>query len=337
MDGKSLLNFLEIICNSDSLPPESFLIEKMEEVIGILELEDKYRPRSSSGCLGGLLDFSDQKKTIIIVPDIHGRRNFLLKILKFEVEGKSIFDLLLQKEAIIVCVGDAIHTERKPEDRNRWIKAYEEFSSGRVVNDFMQEEMIYDVNTLLMLAELKITFPENFHFLKGNHENIDNSCSHGNRSFRKYAQEGKMVTSFILDYYSEAALHVIKCYENALPLVCLFDSVVISHAEPVKSYTRQDIIDGLTCDDVVYGLTWTGNDVAEKNSVINTCRNLKVDMQSVLWFGGHRPVPGNYLLRQNGLYIQIHNPDRMNIAVLKYGCEFNPETDIVCVDNGGGF
>ena len=45
--------------------------------------------------------------------------------------------------------------------------------------------------TLCALLLLKINFPQNFHFLKGNHENIYNITENGDFAFKKIADEGQ--------------------------------------------------------------------------------------------------------------------------------------------------
>ena len=56
-----------------------------------------------------------------------------------------------------------------------------------------------------------------------------------------------------------------------------------------------------------------------------------LDIANYVYFGGHRPVKENYRLRQNGKFIQIHNPKLQNIVLVRPDRKFNPETDIVSV------
>ena len=51
-----------------------------------------------------------------------------------------------------------------------------------------------------------------------------------------------------------------------------------------------------------------------------------------LYFGGHRPIQGNYSLRQNGKYVQIHNPDRQNIVLVYKDRPIDLDANIVQVD-----
>ena len=60
--------------------------------------------------------------------------------------------------------------------------------------------------------------------------------------------------------------------------------------------------------------------------------NPSAKRSGVLWFGGPRPVKdGKYLLRQDGTYLQLHNPNEMNVAIVVPEKKFNPEIDIKSV------
>ena len=325
---KRLCNYKE----QKTLPDERFLLELGDEAASVLEAESPiYRPRDKKGRSGGLLDFSKDGRSVIIVPDIHARRDFIFRILSHKINSKRILDLVADEEVIMVCVGDAVHAETIPFARDRWLRAYEGFENGNTGNDAMKEEMTDSLYTVAMLMELKKEFPLSFHFLKGNHENITNSSENGDHAFRKFALEGAMVKEFITDYYSEALLHVLNCYESNLSLAAIFDTFAVSHAEPRETYTREEIVNYHEHPDVIDGFTWTANDEAEEGSVINTFKNLNplADMERILWFGGHRPVKGELEKRQQGRYIQIHNPDLMNIVVMDRKRIFDPETSII--------
>ena len=105
---------------------------------------------------------------------------------------------------------------------------------------------------------------------------------------------------------------------------------IVSHAEPMRAFSKQELIDGRLYPGVVQGLTWTDNGEAANESVNKTIKNLTGydDTENYVWLGGHRPVTENFRVRQNGMYIQIHNPSRQNIALVQPDKKFNPETDI---------
>lgn len=343
--SKKLKSFLEDISFSKKLPEHDYLFTLADAATATLETEVcNYRPAAHLNTLGGLVDFvnsGNEKLPLIIVPDLHARSYFVRNILNFtlpedfctsvvngEAERISVYRALAEDKVRIVFVGDLLHSELR--GRLRWMQALEEFSAGIYDGKAMTEEMTEGLTLLSMVMELKTAFPANVHILKGNHENIMNERSPGNYPFRKFANEGEMVKEFMSCVYGDDVLMVISCFEKSLPLVAAFPDCVISHAEPLRAFSRKEIINGLNSDEVVLGLTWTENNVAQNGSVAKMLEELTKNSDA-LYFGGHRPIQGNFALRQNGKYVQIHNPDRQNIMLVYKDKPIDLENDIVQV------
>ena len=193
----------------------------------------------------------------------------------------------------------------------------------------MDEEMAEGLDVLEVVARFQIAYPANFHFLKGNHENIANEHGEGNFPFRKYAYEGDMVREWILEFAGEELLDAIYRWEKALPLAAVGNRFLVAHAEPRNAYTPRDIIDAYMQPDVIAGLTWTDNGQAEPDSAADTLAGFFPGDNGSLMFGGHRPVPGLYLLHQGGRYVQINTPGRWAVAMLRSIEDFEPERDII--------
>ena len=88
-----------------------------------------------------------------------------------------------------------------------WSCIENEFESGNHRGSFMKAEMKACLSTLCAVMTLKCIHRENFHFLKGNHENILNETAGGDYAFCKYADEGEMVKIFISEYYGDDVLY----------------------------------------------------------------------------------------------------------------------------------
>lgn len=340
---KKLFEKLENFSFSRELPTHDYLFELANRTAGILESEcGIWRPCSEKKELGGLLDFTAEgieNLPSIIVPDLHARPYFIFNIMKFVlpdnfIKGKiglSVFEALSQGLLRVICVGDLLHSELR--GKERWIAAKDEFLEENYTGENMASEMAEGLSLLSAVMELKCAFPNNFHILKGNHENIMNVRGAGNYPFRKFANEGEMVRIFMEEMYGDDVVMVIFCFENALPLVAALPTVVVSHAEPEVAFSKKQIINGMSDDFTVRALTWTGNDEAEEGSVLQmlkeftTCKN-PLDAK---YIAGHRPVSDKYFLRQNGLFVQIHNPEKQHIALVSNNRFFNPDTDIVSV------
>lgn len=328
------------------LPSQDELFLLAEKACSILEDEIcEYRPVSSCGDAGSLLDFQNTNLPFIVIPDLHARPKFLLNILTYELpddflgsgEKKSpkisVFEALEQNLIKIVCVGDALHSEWGT--KQRWLDAEKEFDEGCYIGPNMTAEMISGLSLLCGLMKLKELFPENFHFLKGNHENILNISSDGDYAFRKFADEGNMVRLFMTEYYGEAVLYMMACVESQLPLIAVTKNCVVSHGEPAREFLRQQLIDAREDAEVVEALIWTNNGDAEEGSAAKIIQNLTgKSSEGYVYLGGHRPVKENYCCRQGGCYIQIHNPGLENVALVYSDRKFNPDTDIVSVKKG---
>ena len=318
------------------LPSHDEIFEASEKMVNLLE-DEKYswRPENSEGKAGGLLDFTDSDIPVVIIPDLHARPYFLKQICEYKISGIPVIDLLKNNQIHLVFVGDALHSEKITKER--WFLCQKEFSEGNFSGNYMKEEMADGLSLLMMLFELKVCFPSNFHFLKGNHENVMNLHEGGDFPFRKYADEGQMVKEFIKDYYGDDVLYMISLYENNLPLVYASKKCVVSHGEPFRVFSRQELIDARLNPKVVSGLIWTANNEAANNSVSGTIKKLFINEKlssNILWFAGHRPVTGKCAFHQKGRFVQMHNPLRRNIVILNDNVPFNPDKNIVSVVGG---
>ena len=320
------------------LPSYDFIYSLAEKTCKVLQSEDKaYRPLNCIGEPGSLLELYKKDGKVeerclpaVIVPDIHARPDFIKNILnctlpKIKLTVKQALD---QKLIDVICVGDAVHTELYAA---RWRLISEEFETGIFTGHFMQEEMILNLSTLCALMSLKLLYPQNFHFLKGNHENILNCNLGGDYAFFKYADEGEMVKLFMQEEYDDKLLNLISRYENLLPLAAYGKNYVISHAEPADAFTREQLIDAKFDDSIVEGLIWTRNGQVKKSTVVPVMTELlgKVAARKAFYFSGHRPVKEDIALRQDGKLIQIHNPRRQNIVFVEPNRKFNLEKDII--------
>ncbi|MFA6856327.1 MAG: hypothetical protein WCR31_03865 [Treponema sp.] len=324
------------------LPSYEELLKIADRTASVLEAEDEsYCPSARNGKPGALLDFTKLPELpLIVVPDLHARVYFLLNVLDFVpaegffdkyLKGKSVLEALELGAVRVVCVGDALHAEQRA--RERWLEALQDFDNGVIDGKAMREEMEEGLTLLELVMTCKCRFPATFHFLKGNHENITNRHGGGDFPFCKFADEGEMVMRFIRHVYGDDVLHIISYCEDILPLIAAFPGCIISHAEPRRAFTRDELINARQNPEVVAGLTWTENAGAEEGSVKAIMCGLlgSTGPDHAVYLAGHRPVPGRYALRQEGLFIQFHNTEMQNIALVVPGKKFNPDTGIVPV------
>ncbi len=316
------------------VPEPGDYMDVLKSINSVLTAEDKeLRPRDSSGLPGGIVYL---KKDIpaIIVPDIHARMDFFINImLDKSLEDMCNVEKLASGEVQIICVGDGVHGEKRA--AMRWAQAFKEFGSDFAVHDSMDEEMRESLGTMEMVMEIKLNFPANFHFLKGNHENIKNEEGGGNYPFVKFSYEGPMVAYYMQKFYGEEFLDEYSQFEKNLPLFAVGRNFVVSHAEPMAFYDKDSILGYRSNPDAVEGLTWTADDAANNGSVrqmLDYYIENEADRGKSFYFGGHRPVKKLYNSRADGRYVQIHNPDKFIIAKIGLD-EIDLDRDIVELDN----
>jgi hypothetical protein len=132
------------------LEPES--ATKALESVHTLLLHEDYRPRDSNNLPGGILDLPEGP-TPIIVGDIHAQIDNLLKILSMD----AYLDALERDKAYLLFLGDTVHREGDDE--------LEEMESSLLILD--------------LIFKLKIHFPKNVFYLRGNHESFEGEVGKG--------------------------------------------------------------------------------------------------------------------------------------------------------------
>ena len=321
---------------SGSLPSYDTFFQILNEASECLENEKtEYRMAGAGGHGGALLDFHNDDLPLIVIPDFHARPYFLLNILDYQIfDDATVFEAVAAGRLRLLSVGDIMHTERGT--RERWAAAHVEFLKDIFTGPAISSEMQDGLSLLCALLELKKAFPAYVHILKGNHENILNETGGGDFSFMKFVDEGEMCRCFVQEYYGDDILYLMNCVEKSLPLFYFGKRCSVSHAEPARAFTRQELVDAKIYDDVVRGLIWTGNGEAEERSARETVQNLFDNSEGCipkgyLYLGGHRPVQGNYKVLQDGFYIQIHNPGKQNIVFVHPERSIDLETDIIGV------
>lgn len=274
------------------------------------------RPMDSTENPGGVLHLYRDLPTLII-PDLHARMDFIISLMNHRLfSQETVFESLKNKRLQIVCVGDGMHAESRA--RQRWQMAMAEFKNDWQDHTNMDQEMYESLGLMEMIMELKCLFPDHFHFLKGNHENIKNESNHGNLPFMKFALEGIMVTSYIKKFYGQKYLERYAVFERNLPLLAIGKNFLVSHAEPARNFSYSEVLNYRQSDEVVLGLTWTDNGSVPQDSAAQMLNDIlgPYIAKTALYFGGHRPIQNLFQIRGNGKYVQIHNPYKFVVACL---------------------
>jgi len=334
IDIQNIKNIIIQNYKNNKLPDKEEFIEQLFAVKSILENENKtIRPYDWNKKPGGLINLKKNISTII-VPDLHGRGDFLLSILCSEcTQGKSVLEFLRDNEIQLVCIGDGMHAESRA--IKRWKMAFEEFKKDFRVKKNMTHEMIESFFVMQTVILLKTNFPDNFHYLKGNHDNILNENGNGNYPFAKFCYEGSMVEYFVRKFYGTDFLQAYSDFEKNLPLFCIGENFLISHAQPAIFYSKKDIIQYKKNPDITYGLTWTDNGSSQEGTVAQMLNYYLKDSHytNKFYFGGHRPVTGQFHLLNKENFVQIHNPNKFVIVFVKPDREISLDHDIIELKN----
>ena len=306
---------------------KEFMEDLLKQVLPILSYEsEEWRPSDKNGDPGGMVLLQPELPTIV-VPDLHGRKEFLPDLMHFSYKDQPVYQQLKSKTIQIVCVGDGMHGERRV--AARWRIALEEYKKGYEECPSMAEEMTENFQTMAMVMRLKITFPRLFHFLKGNHENILDEKLNGNHPFRKFAAEGPMTRAYVEKFFGTDFLMQYDRFEKNLPLMAVGPSFVITHARPKQTYPKADVINYRTNPDLIEGLTWTRNAHATPGSINEMFEEIMGNNQGKnTWIVGHNSLTDRYKVWEEESLIEIHNPNLRSIVILDPSEIFDPEKHI---------
>lgn len=331
---------LEELAGAQTPPDPEELAESVSAGVAALREEgDSVRPQDENGEPGGLVYLVRDIPTVV-VPDIHARRGLIISLMNLSLEPWGVdlrlIEALAEARGQLVFLGDYVHAEARAIDR--WAEAFEEYQGAFKRHRAMDEEMTESLGVLQMVASLKDSFPLMVHGLKGNHENIANEHGEGNFPFRKFVLEGSMVAEYMDRFYGGTPFDAVYSFEKNLPLLTVGNRFLVSHAEPLRAFAPEEIINYRGNEEVIAGLTWTGNDEASRGSVqemLNTFLGPQIAMNGY-YFGGHRPIEARYNVRAEGAYVQLHNPERYIAAVLPASGEIDLERDVEELSQEGG-
>lgn len=266
---------------------------RLEEALAALDgQEPSRRPRNPEGFPGGLV-FLDPELPTLVLPDLHTRRELLWGFLDrpSPASARRFLDALAAGELQMVCIGDALHSEGSGAPL-RWRTAWGEYLRDYDPSPVMDREMNRALALLEMIFLLQAAFPENFFFLKGNHENIACEEGRGNHPFGKYAAEGEMVLGWLERRWGLEVLRRHYRWEHSLPFMVQGPWFLVSHSEPRRAYTPEELIDVHRRPEIAEGLTWTRRGQGEINAAARTlsCFLPPWSHPRALYWAGHTIV-----------------------------------------------
>ncbi|MBW2681945.1 MAG: serine/threonine protein phosphatase [Deltaproteobacteria bacterium] len=205
----SLLRLRELFGGSIRILPGDDALQLLKKVNAVL-LDNPNRPNNRHGRAGGLVELSG-KTTTIIIGDLHAQVDNLLKILT----ENCLFDCLRLKTATLIILGDAVHSEEANEMEN------------------------FDGSILMMdlLFQLKLQFPSNFYYIRGNHDSFSPTVS------KSGIPQGALLKQELLELRGYEYVNEMEKFYSSLPLVVISKHFFSCHAGPPrKKITKKDLI-----------------------------------------------------------------------------------------------
>ncbi|MEK6732728.1 MAG: metallophosphoesterase [Candidatus Omnitrophota bacterium] len=225
--------------------------------------------KSSKYQKGALVDLrSVSEKEIVLIGDLHARKDNLLKILNYNANLKK----LKRNEIFVIILGDAVHSE----------KNLLEMDSSVAIMEF--------------IMELKIQNKDNFYYLLGNHDYLSDMFIKGG------IRQGLEYRKRLRDLFGEEyiALYEEFIYNSLLMLIA--NSLVAVHGGPVKSASSLSYIQDIKVSDesnisvleAEWG-RWKDVDIFGKESFFYydevDVKNFldKIGMSEAFFIAGHSP------------------------------------------------
>ena len=189
------------------LTPEEALAD-LHAINEILEKEP-LRPRNSAGKPGGVVTLP-KKMIPIIVGDLHAQLNNLLTILSHN----EFLEMMGDGKAAMIFLGDAVHSEMDGE--------LEEMESSLLIMDF--------------IFRLKLWFPQQVFYVRGNHDSFSEEIGKGG------VPQGLLWKHVLESARGEAYRKAMDHFYELLPYLALSDTYAACHAAPPKSKVSMDML-----------------------------------------------------------------------------------------------
>lgn len=168
---------------------------------------EPYREKNGEGKPGGLLEIP-QSAAPVIIGDLHGQVDNLLKILS----ENCVLSCLKMKKAILVFLGDAVHSELTDE--------MDIFDSSMTIMD--------------LIFQLKIHFPNNVFYLRGNHDSFSSELN------KMGVLQGELFKATLLAERGTAYVEAMQQFYDILPYVIHTNSFIGCHAGPPLSEIKRE-------------------------------------------------------------------------------------------------
>ncbi len=186
----------------------SFKIDDIYKVVKIVE-NHSCRPKNDAGHPGGLIDLSKDKRSAIIIGDLHGAIENLEVIIE-----KNEYELKEDKTRIII-IGDGVHNDQ----------------TGHML------EMHTSLDVLEKIFKLTVKYQENIIYIRGNHDTFDA------RLAKSGIKQGLEFQNYLEEHRSEDYVDAVSKFFESLPVFVIGNGFIVTHGGPIRNgATKNEII-----------------------------------------------------------------------------------------------
>ncbi len=196
-----LLKLREIFGGPVEPLPADEALALIHQVIDVMS-DEPYREPGKDGKPGGLVQLP-KKVTPVVIGDLHAQIDNLLVLLSHN----GFLEAMERGEACLVFLGDAVHSERQGE--------LDRMDSSLLMMD--------------LLFRLKLRFPKQFFFIRGNHDGFSEEISKGG------IPQGLLWKKALKDARGKAYRKAMQQYYDLLPYVVSSPYFAATHAAPPRS------------------------------------------------------------------------------------------------------
>ena len=260
------------------LPPEEALSDLLQ--INDILAKEPLRPENESGMPGGVVSLP-KKMIPIILGDLHAQVENLLTVLS---HGEFL-EMMGDGKAAMVLLGDAVHSEM----------------------DGQLEEMESSLLIMDLIFRLKLWFPQQVFYVKGNHDSFSEEIG------KAGVPQGLLWAEALTRMRGPAYKEAMERFYELLPYVALSKGYVACHAAPPKSkvtmemlvnvHSYPSLMEELTCNRLYQPSRPAGYTKGDVKRFRNT---LKLDADAEL-FVGHTPLTRHDTLWLNVGGIEHHD------------------------------
>lgn len=272
--------------------------QALRDIQCVLKIMDKevFRPKDDCGRPGGVVEIPDHL-TPIIVGDLHAMVDNLLKILS----ENSFLKALEKNRACLLILGDALHSE----------------APGSL------EDMDASILILDVLLKLKLRFPKNVFYLRGNHDSFSKEVCKGG------VQQGELMQAELGRLRGEAYCEAVGRYFETLPYAAKGKDFIAVHGAPSRTcHSYSELVNIRDHPKIARELTFdrlrrTNSPTGYGNADVVRFRKLLGMRKDAVFIVSHTPVTDH-----DSVWLHVHDIKNHHVIYCAHATEMSVFTRV---------